>query len=544
MTTGRRLVLTLSEMTRRGFLGSAAVVGGTVAGYAVAGGTASAGTESRVRPPDAVVVGQDDRRYRDLVTRGYNARFEARPESVRLVHTTGQVVAVVNEALRDGKRIAVRSGGHCFEGFVDDPSVRVLVDTSEMKAVHFDHGRKAFAVEVGATLGQLYRTLYLGWGVTVPGGECPKIGVGGHIAGGGFGPLSRRDGLVVDHLYAVEVVVVDRSGRARAVVATREPGDPNRELWWAHTGGGGGNFGIVTKYWLRSPGRSGDDPATALPKAPGMVLKTEVGWPWGELTEKSFGTLLRNHGRWHERHSTDSAPWSSLWSQLTLSHRSLGGIGLIAQLDAALPGVEGLLAEYLAALTEGVDTPHEAQTAFVPWMKATLGNEFDTEGMNRTKSADAFLRRSWSDRQIATCYRYLTDERQTGLGAVFLYSFGGKINTVPSAATAVAQRDSVLRAWATTFWASPEQDAAQIGWLREFNRDLYATGGGVPAPDSAHDGAGINFPNEDHADPLWNTSGVPWHTLYYKGNYPRLQRVKARWDPLDVFHHALSVRPS
>jgi len=45
-------------------------------------------------------------------------------------------------------------------------------------------------------------------------------------------------------------------------------------------------------------------------------------------------------------------------------------------------------------------------------------------------------------------------------------------------------------------------------------------------------------------DPQWNTSGVPWHALYYKDNYPRLQQIKSRWDPRNVFYHALSIRPA
>jgi len=51
------------------------------------------------------------------------------------------------------------------------------------------------------------------------------------------------------------------------------------------------------------------------------------------------------------------------------------------------------------------------------------------------------------------------------------------------------------------------------------------------------------FVADDLADPELNTSGIPWHTLYYKDNYPRLQRIKSHWDSLNVFHHALSVRP-
>jgi len=62
------------------------------------------------------------------------------------------------------------------------------------------------------------------------------------------------------------------------------------------------------------------------------------------------------------------------------------------------------------------------------------------------------------------------------------------------------------------------------------------------APGEAYDGAPINHPDVDLADPAWNTSGVPWHTIYYQANYPRLQRVKARWDPRNVFRHGLSVQ--
>jgi Berberine and berberine like len=71
---------------------------------------------------------------------------------------------------------------------------------------------------------------------------------------------------------------------------------------------------------------------------------------------------------------------------------------------------------------------------------------------------------------------------------------------------------------------------------------LFAESGGVPVPDAANEGAFINHPDTDLAAPGLSTSGVPWHTLYYKGNYPRLQWIKARWDPRDVFRHALSIR--
>lgn len=125
-----------------------------------------------------------------------------------------------------------------------------------------------------------------------------------------------------------------------------------------------------------------------------------------------------------------------------------------------------------------------------------------------------------------------------------LNSYGGRINTVSPTATAVAQRDSVIKLFYLTAWDDPAEDARHLTWLREFYRDVYADQGGVPVPGRADDGSYIGYPDTDLADPEWNRSEVGWPTLYFKQNYRRLQQVKDRWDPGDVFRHALSVRPS
>lgn len=122
-------------------------------------------------------IGPDDPRYADLVRRGYNKRFAGSPDYVRLVGSTEQVVDAVQEAVRDNLRVA---------------------------EVYYDPEMTAFAVEPGATLGETYRKLFLGWGVTIPAGVSPDIGVGGHVLGGAFGFLCRQHGLAADHLYGVE----------------------------------------------------------------------------------------------------------------------------------------------------------------------------------------------------------------------------------------------------------------------------------------------------------------------------------------------------
>ena len=491
-------------------------------------------------------IGPDDPRYRAVVEKRFNKRFRASPDYVRLANSTDEVVAAVEEAVREGRRLAVTSGGHCLEGFVSDPDLRVLLDVSSMKRVYYDAERGAVAVEAGATVGEAFRALFDTWGVVVPLGEYPGIGVGGHVAGGAFGFLCRQLGLAADYLYGVEVVTVDASGKASAVVATRETSDPNRDLWWGHTGGGAGNFGVATRFWFRSPGATGDDPSRLLPGAPESMTTFTAEWDWSDIDEPSFLRLVRNHGNWSERNSGADSPNASLWTLLELHRKQFGKI-IARGVSTAGADAARQIDQHLAAVSEGIGAPKSCVLARMSWLEFALNPFPDMFGMPpggvRVKVKDALLRKRFTDRQIGVAYDYLTRTDHDAMGGMLgLATYGGKINTVAPDATATAQRGSILDTACNVGWVDPRDETKSLAWARMFYRELFADTGGVPVPGDSYDGTFINHPDVDIADPTLNTSGVPWYTLYYKSNYPRLQRIKARWDPRNVFRHALSIR--
>ena len=160
--------------------------------------------------------------------------------------------------------------------------------------------------------------------------------------------------------------------------------------------------------------------------------------------------------------------------------------------------------------------------------------------MSKTKAA--YLRKRLTDRQIETVYDHMTTMDGIDYGAVWLIAYGGKVNTVDPAATALPQRDSIIKANFMTGWANPANEAKHLDWVRRLYADVYAETGGVPVPSDNSDGSYINYADKDLADPALNRSGVPWHDLYYKGNYPRLRKVKAAYDPRNVFRHGLSIQ--
>ncbi|HEY3556597.1 MAG TPA: FAD-binding protein [Kribbella sp.] len=529
-------------VSRRGLLAGTAVAGAALAipGTASAVPTAATAATGATGPR----IGPDDPRYQDLVTRGQNRRFVGTPDYVRVIRSTDDAVAAVQDAVRSGKRIAVRGGGHCFEDFVDSSDIEVVLDMSANTKISWDAQYRAFSIGSGAILENVYKELFFGWGVTVPGGGCLGVGVGGHFAGGGYGPLSRKYGSVVDHLYGVEIVVVDARGRARSLVATRD--NAHRDLWWAHTGGGGGNFGVVMRYLMRSNSASGRTPEESLPKAPAALRSSVLLYDWKTITQAGFVRTVRNWFDFFEQHNTADSPYATLYAPFILTHNSAGQFLLSTQIDAAAPNSEQLMKAFNAAMLAGVDAkPQEIGAGVGPFLHLTMDRSIgETATPGRGKYKAGYLKKGYTDEQILAMYRGLTDPSYSGPeSSILLVPYGGKVNTVPSTATAAAQRDVVAKMVLSASWASATDDGKHLAWARKVYADIYRATGGVPAPNATNAGSYINYPDVDLADPAYNKSGVPWHDLYYLGNYPRLQQVKAKWDPRNVFHHMLSVQP-
>lgn len=542
---------------RRGFLGGIALAG---AGQMLAATAAQAESPAPAVAPAAVVTAQDAR-YKDLVV-GNNARWSGTPKSVVLPSLTSQVEAVVQRVAKAGQRLSVKGGGHCYADFVFNSQIDVVLDMSRLDGVSWDADMGAFAVEAGGTLLNVYEKLYKGWGVTIPGGMCYSVGVGGHVAGGGYGLLSRRNGTSIDHLYAIEVVRVDSTGAAKTIRATRETTDANRELWWAHTGGGGGNFGVVTKYWFRSPGMSGKTAGSTLMRPPSSLLVSGVGIPWSAIDKSKYQALVEAFGTWHEKHAASSDPGADLCSFLMMNHQSNGSMGLLTTIDATVPDARKIITDFISSILSAAGLavaqldqpvgevgamPGFAAPVELPWMHAMqlLGtnNPTLTDPTARGIHKSAYLRKKFTPTQTSAMYKQLTrSDLANPKSMIVLLSYGGKINDVAADATASVQRGSIFKGLFQSFWNDPQQDKQNLTWTRDAYGEVFTATGGYPAQDEATQGCYINYPDSDIVDSTVNTSGRSFSELYYGSNYPRLQKAKAAFDPKNFFRNSQSIQ--
>lgn len=509
-------------------------------------------------------IGRNDPRYSTLI-KGRNARFPTSPTDaasrVEICDTAEDVAVALQRAVSEGLRPTVRSGGHCYEDFVYSNPGGVVLDLSLMGDTTSLTGAPKYRIASGAQLGEVYTDLFKRHNVTLPGGTCGTVAAGGHISGGGYGLLSRLHGLTSDWLTAVDILTVDSHGK---VVARRVDEKHDPELFRACRGAGGGSFGIITNYFFEE-----------LPRAPQEVITANISFSWADMTEERFETILKTYGNYWETRGKDPDTWG-MFTIFGLTHRSSGHFGVSIQFcnpDGACKN-QSVLNEFLAlfepcgpvqttpataAITGGERAMHHAapencwglqMMSKHLWLDANVrGGGGGAGGEQRSKYKSSYMKRNFTSAEIACIYKHLTrtmpgvDLSRCTLSAD---SYGGATNKKELLeTTSMPQRSSIMKLQFLTYWNRPEEDEAHMQWISEFFTELYSGPDanpkykGTPYWNDHYEGCYINYPDKDMlAFPFWQE-------LYYgeTGLVPALKKTKQKYDPNNIFHHAMSIRP-
>jgi FAD/FMN-containing dehydrogenase len=183
------------------------------------------------------VIGPADPGFEDA-RQVFNAEIDRRPSVIARCTSAGDVAEAIRAGRGEGLEICVRGGAHNTAGTaVCDGGL--MVDLSLMNAVTVDPAARRARAGGGALLSDLDAATQA-HGLAVPAGLVSHTGIGGLTLGGGMGWLTREFGLSIDNLVSAEVVTAD----AQVVRASK---DENPDLFWAIRGGGG-NFGAVTSF--------------------------------------------------------------------------------------------------------------------------------------------------------------------------------------------------------------------------------------------------------------------------------------------------------
>jgi FAD/FMN-containing dehydrogenase len=186
------------------------------------------------------VITPDDPDYSQACTVFYGG-IDHQPAAIIRVMDAEDVAGVLSLARETGLELAVRSGGHSVAGYSLTEG-GIVLDLRDMRAVNIDPKNRTAWVETGLTAGEFTAAADV-YSLATGFGDTGTVGIGGITLGGGVGYLARKHGLTIDNLLAAEIVTAD--GQLRHVDFEHHP-----DLFWAIRGGGG-NFGVATRFQFR-----------------------------------------------------------------------------------------------------------------------------------------------------------------------------------------------------------------------------------------------------------------------------------------------------
>ncbi len=427
------------------------------------------------------------------------------PRAVVQAADVADVETIVGLRRDYGTGVAIRGGGHSYGGW--STGTDLVLDVTQLRDIKVD--TKANTVQIGPGV-RLYdfNNALAAKGVAVPGGTCPSVGLTGLTLGGGHGLVARAFGLTCDSLHSVDIVTAD--GQVRHCDAKE-----NSDLFWALRGGGGGSFGVVTGLTY------------TLHPVPAAVTTFLVEWAWNEAAA--------GLAAWMSWVPTLPAQTTAIARLETTPQLVVAGVHLGHRDEAR----QLLTPLYNAAPTTSRSATQRTYADAMLLEESCLHNRSNQCSPAPATGASPIL--GPRNPFVATSHYYdhplpasainaaisaMNDHLPiagTGTGTIQFDSYGGAIGAVAPAATAFAHRSAFCSAQYASLWTSPGSADPHRAWLRATRATLGPWSNG---------GAYVNY-----ADP--ELQG--WAHAYWGANLAKLQQVKKKYDPDNLFSFPQSV---
>jgi FAD/FMN-containing dehydrogenase len=438
------------------------------------------------------VIGPDDAGY-DAARTVFLRSVDRSPAVIVRPADAGEVARVVSLARETGLELAVRGGGHSYAGHSATDG-GILLDLAGLRALDIDADGRVARAAGGLTSGEV-TTATAAHALAVGFGDTASVGIGGLTLGGGIGYLVRKHGLTIDQLLGAEVVTAD--GRVLEV-----DDELHRDLFWAIRGGGG-NFGVVTRFDYRlQPVDTVTGGMLALPATPETVagLVAEADAAPDELSVIANVLLAP---------PLPFVPQELVGTPIVLAllvHAGPldEGTRAVAPLRALAPP----LADFVRPMRYSEMFPTEAQE--VP--PRAVVRTFFSDALDVGGAGELLDRLRASTAQIP---------------AAQIRVLGGAAARVPSAATAFAHRQRRLVVNVAAVYSSPDDDSVHRAWAEDAAAALR----------QGEDAAYVNFLDDEGAADRARAA-------YPGPTWDRLAGVKRLYDPENVFGLNANVRPA
>jgi FAD/FMN-containing dehydrogenase len=431
----------------------------------------------------------------DEARKVYNAMIDKRPRLIARCADVADVIASVNFARENNLLLAVRGGGHnggglgvCDEG--------IVIDLAGMRGIRVDPKAHTVRVDGGCRWGDVDHATHA-FGMATPAGIISTTGVGGLTLGGGIGHLSRRFGLTIDNLLAVDVVLAD----GRFVTANAKE---NEDLYWA-VRGGGGNFGVVTSFEFRT------HPLSTVVAGPTLwpLDRTEEVMKWyREFLPKAppelngfFAFLTVPPGPPFPEHLHLQKMCGVVWCYSGDPAQAEKALEPVRALNPALYGVGPMPYPMLQSAFDALYPPGHQW-----YWRADFVNELPDEAI--------------------ALHAKFGSQMPTMQSTMHLYPIDGAVHRVGRKDTPFSYRDAKWAAVIVGVDPDPANREKITSWCKNYWDALH--------PHSAG-GAYVNFMMDEGQDRVQAT---------YRDHYQKLAAIKQKYDPNNLFSVNQNIKPA